>query len=278
MKNYINFNDLSWNEIQELYKQAEKLEMNQDVDVLKGKTVVLFFPDTSIRTRVTFEKGIHLLGGQSILFPSSSLDKKEELQDVIGYLNNWADMVIVRHSNIQVVKELCKYSKIPIINAMTSENHPCEILADLYAISKIRNDFLDLKYLFVGAKGNIGNTWNEASKMLGFSLEQCCPQQYGMEDIVLHTDIAEGMKNKDIILTDSLNSKAVEDFKGYRVTGEILELTNDNSLLNPCPPFYRNEEVDDEAISSSHFVGYEFKKSLLEVQQALMVYCFTHNA
>lgn len=277
MKNYINFSDLTYKEIQEVYKQAEKLEKNQNVDILKGKTVVLFFPETSIRTRVTFEKGIHLLGGQSILFPSNSLDKKEKLQDVIGYLNNWADMVVVRHNNIKVIEELAKYSKKPIINAMTNMNHPCEILSDLYAISKIRKNFRELNYLFVGGKGNIGNTWNEASKWLRFSLEQSCPEKYALDDVKLHTEIIKGMKNKDIILTDSLSVDTLEDFIEYQVTAQLLQLANDDVLLNPCPPFYRKEEVSEDAINSEHFAGYEFKKCLLEVQQALMVYCLTHN-
>ena len=90
--------------------------------------MILFFPSTSLRTRVTFENGIDLLGGQSILFPTETLDKKEKLEDVCGYLNNWADGIIVRHRNLDVVKELAQYSTIPVINAMTDWNHPCEII------------------------------------------------------------------------------------------------------------------------------------------------------
>lgn len=86
---------------------------------------------------MTFEKGIRQLGANTILFPPASLDKKENIKDVIGYLSNWADAVVVRHSDLTLLEYMAEYSEIPVINAMTSENHPCEIIADLYSLSKM---------------------------------------------------------------------------------------------------------------------------------------------
>lgn len=170
-KNLVYVDDLSKEEMYEIFKLADKFaEGAGQVKPLQGKTVVLFFPESSIRTRVTFEKGIQELGGKTILFPPEALDKKEKLGDVVGYLENWVDAVVVRHSDIEVVKSMAKYAKIPVINAMTSENHPCEIIADLYALSKLHKDIEKRKFLFVGAKGNIGNTWKAASKLMGFLL------------------------------------------------------------------------------------------------------------
>ena len=100
MKNLIRLTDYHAKEIADIFNIADKVDQDNYKDILKGKSVVLFFPNTSIRTRVTFEKGIYLLGGQPILFPTDTLDKKEDLKDVCGYLNNWADMVIVRHKDI----------------------------------------------------------------------------------------------------------------------------------------------------------------------------------
>ena len=133
-KSLVFIDDFSKEEIYKIFKLADGLadEVGQ-AKSLEGKTVILFFPESSIRTRVTFEKGIQELGGKTILFPPEALDKKEKIQDVIGYLENWVDAVVVRHSDIEVVKSMAKYAKIPVINAMTSENHPCEIITDLYA-------------------------------------------------------------------------------------------------------------------------------------------------
>lgn len=112
MKNMISIIDYSVDEINEIFSIADELSNNKYKDILNGKIVVMFFPENSIRTRVSFEKGIHLLGGQTILFPTETLDKKEDLQDVIGYLNNWADVIIVRHKNIEVLKNIVSYSVV----------------------------------------------------------------------------------------------------------------------------------------------------------------------
>jgi ornithine carbamoyltransferase len=186
---------------------------------------------------VTFEKGIQLLGGQSILFPSDALDKKEEIKDVMGYLNNWTDCVIVRHSNIELISDMEQYRNLPIINAMTSINHPCEVLADLYALSK---------------------------------LIQSCPKGYELSNISIEYDINKAVINTDVIITDSI-SKAKEDFLPYQITKDLMKKANHRALLNPCPPFTRGEEVSEDAIDSDYFVGYEFKKCLLYVQQAIIL-------
>ena len=176
MRNLVKLTDLTAEEIYDIFRLADEVTTGKYQNILKGKSVVLFFPNTSIRTRVTFEKGIHLLGGHPILFPTETLDKKEDLKDVCGYLSNWADMIIVRHRDIGLVEQIAKFADCPVINAMTDSNHPCEILTDLYALSKIREDFTKDNYLFCGKKGNIGLGWKEASEVLGFSLSRCCPK------------------------------------------------------------------------------------------------------
>lgn len=272
-KKLVFINDFTKDEIYEIFKRADRLvEDVGPVKPLKGKTVVLFFPESSIRTRVTFEKGIQELGGRTILFPPSALDKKEKIEDVIGYLENWVDAVVVRHGNIEVVKSMAKYAGIPVINAMTSVNHPCEIITDLYALSKLYKDIEKKKFLFVGAKGNIGNSWKEASELLGFELEQCCPVGYELENMKFHTNIGDAIMGKDIICTDSVPDNAKKDFKEYQITFRHMEKANQGAVLNPCPPFYRGEEVSGDVISSDYFVGYGFKKYLVPVQQAILCY------
>ena len=150
MRNIIRLTDYSADELNTIFKIADELEQGKYSKYLLGKTIVMFFPNNSIRTRVTFEKGIYLLGGQTILFTTETLDKKEDLRDVIGYLNNWADIIIIRHKNIEVIETIAKYAEVPVINAMTDVNHPCEILADLYALSKRRENWVKDKFLFCG--------------------------------------------------------------------------------------------------------------------------------
>lgn len=276
MKNLIRLTDYTKDDIFKIFKIADDIQSGKYENFLTKKTVVIFFPNSSIRTRVTFEKGIHMLDGQAILFPSESLDKKEDLQDVIGYLNNWADAVIVRHSNIELLDRLAEYSQVPIINAMTSSNHPCEIISDMYSLSKIRDNFLTDNYLFCGTCGNIGLAWKEAAEVMGFSLTHCSPNKYRIKNVSHCSDINIAVKNKDIICTDSIPQKILPDFMNYQITKAIMEQANSGAVLNPCPPFFRGEEVSSDAIDSEYFVGYSFKKHLLEVQQAIIIYSLTN--
>lgn len=272
MRNLIRINDYSKDEVYEIFKIAEEVKNGKYIDFLKGKSIVMFFPSSSIRTRVTYEKGIYLLGGQSVLFPSDTLDKKENIKDVMGYLNNWADCIIVRHSNIELIEKMARSSAVPIINAMTSVNHPCEILTDLYSLSKLREDYLNAKYLFVGAKGNIGMAWKEASDLFGFELTQSCPVGYEINGVNVEHNLREAIIGKDIVLTDPINKDILKDFVNHQITKSLMDTANPSALLNPCPPFYRGEEVSADVIDSHYFVGYEFKKHLLEVQQAIIIY------
>ena len=274
MTSFIRLTDFSKEELFAIFKIADSME--QYSSFLVGKTIVMFFPASSIRTRVTFEKGISLLGGQVILFDPTVLDKKEDVRDVCGYLNNWADAVVVRYKDIHMLEKMNNAMDIPVINALTDDNHPCEMMSDLYALSKIRPEFMHDEYLFVGADGNIGRAWKEASKAFGFSLAQCCPDNYRIDGLPQFSKIEEAIIGKDIVCTDSIPAEARKDFKLCQITKEIMSLANCNALLNPCPPFYRGEELSEDVINTEYFVGYKFKKSLLEVQQAIIIYCMTH--
>ena len=278
MKHFIHLNDFSKQEIFQIFELADKLKAdNGECDWLKGKAIVLFFPESSIRTRVSFEKGIKMLGGDTILFPPEALDKKEDIKDVIGYLENWADMVIVRHKDLSLIEYMAEHSHIPIINAMTAVNQPCDILKDLYSLSKKYVDYSEKECLFMGSKGNIGNTWKEASELVGFNFTQCCPRGYEIDGASVCYEIDKAVVGKDIICTDSIPSAAKDDFEGYQITLDRLRYANADACLNPCPPFFRSEEVSADAIDSKYFVGYEFKKSLIEVQQAVICYLLSYE-
>ncbi|QMV44670.1 ornithine carbamoyltransferase [Cohnella cholangitidis] len=270
---------LSENQLLDIYAIADQLKSKPDEARLRGKTFVLFFPDSSIRTRLTFEKGIHDLGGRGVLFPPETLNKREALEDVIRYIQNWADGVIVRHSDYRIVQELARYSAIPIINAMTSTNHPCEIMTDLYTISTLREDFRSLAYTFVGHAGNISRSWMEIAKVMDLKFNHVCVQGQRLSpdsrNYHFHTELEPILASSDVVLTDSLpdSLRTKEYYDRYQITLERMQSAKQAALLNPCPPFYRNEEVSEDAIESDYFVGHSFKRDLLYIQQAVMIYC-----
>lgn len=275
-KSFLRLTDFSMDHINLIFKIADDLQSgNKYKHILEGKTIVMFFPENSIRTRISFEKGIYLLGGQTILFSPETLNKKEEIRDVVGYLNNWTDVAVIRHKNMKLIEEMASFADFSIINAMTDINHPCEILTDLYSLSKIRNNYIQDTYLFVGVKGNIGLEWKEVADEIGLKFIQCCPPGYEIPGTEVLYDLKEAVKRADIVCTDSLPASALNDFKEYQITKELMDMAKPGALLNPCPPFSRGEEVSQDVIESEYFVGYHFKKYLLEIQQALIIYCIT---
>jgi ornithine carbamoyltransferase len=277
--NLLDIHDLSSDKIFEIFRLTDEIKTGKYKNFLMGKTFVLFFPDSSIRTRVTFEKGINDLGGKCILFPPEVLDKKEQLIDVIKYIENWGDGVIARHSDFSKIQELAKHSLIPVINAMTMVNHPCEILSDLYAISKRREQFKNLSYTFIGPGGNICKSWAAVAEVMNLKFNHVCMSGnelgHDSDYYKFYTDLDEVLKLSDVVLTDSLP----EEFRNekyiakYQITLERMTLTRNGAILNPCPPFFRAEEVSEDAISSEYFVGYTFKRDLLFVQQAIIMHC-----
>ncbi|PZD97706.1 ornithine carbamoyltransferase [Paenibacillus sambharensis] len=276
----LNISELSQDRITELFHLTDKLKHKKLKEkILEGRTFILFFPESSIRTRTTFEKGINDLGGECILFPPESLDKKEELSDVMKYLNNWADGVIIRHSDFDKMNELSQHALVPIINAMSSQGHPCEILSDLYSIREIRPDFSNLTYTFVGPRGNIVTSWAEISKVLNLKFQHVCAAGNRIyddnENYHYSTELEAILSRSDVVLTDSLPTDYQTDeyLLKYQINLDRMRLTKQGAVLNPCPPFFRGQEVSEDVIDSDYFVGHGFKKNLLYVQQAIILQC-----
>lgn len=232
---------------------------------------VLFFPSTSLRTRVTFERGASLMGLQPIVFPDTTLDKPEALADVAGYLAPWADIVVARHPDLAVIEQLAAAQALPVVNAMTDENHPCEVLADLFSLRR-HGEITALRFLFVGADGNIARAWQEAARVLQLDLVQCCPADLATPGAVWTDDLEAAVRSADVVLTDGPGRHA-DALAPFRVTAELLDRAPVGVRFAPCPPFIRGREVSADAIDHPAFVGHAFKAPLLPVQQAVMALC-----
>lgn len=267
--------------IESIFSTADTLkkEPSKWTHLLEGRHFVLFFPETSLRTRVTFEKGITQLGGKISLFPPNTLDKKEALSDVMGYLENWVDAVIVRHSSQSKIEDMAAQSNMPVINAMSADCHPCEILTDLYGFRARKSNYLDLTYTFIGEHANILQSWVEAAHVLGFQLNHVftSDQRVKADDATYRfsQDLEPVLTSTDVFLTDPIPADLQNEdyFSKYQLKMSHLRQCQKEVLVNPCPPFYRGQEIESEVIDSSYFVGYGFKKDLLYVQQAIILTC-----
>lgn len=212
----------------------------------------MFFPPSSLRTRVSFERGAAEIGLQPITLPPETLDKDEDLADVAGYLSQWADLVVVRHPEMGVLERLAATGALPVINAMTSVNHPCEVLADLYALSR-NADITQLRYLFIGADGNIARAWWEAAQVFGLDIRQSCPSGLRVAGMPWEEDPRHAIATADVVLTDGPGHHG-ELLAPYRVIAELLDLAPSGVRFAPCPPFVRGREVSADAITHGAFV------------------------
>lgn len=268
MRNLVRLDDWSHSDVEEVFLLADAYRAGSGPEFTGS--AVMFFPPTSLRTRVSFERGASLMGLQPIVFPSETLDKSEMLADVARYLESWADVLVVRHGDIGVVEQLAAAAALPVVNAMTDVNHPCEVLSDLYAIREERE--LDgQRFLFVGTDGNVARAWQEAARVLGLDLTQCCPADLAIPGAEWTDDLEAAIRTADVILTDGFGEHALQ-LEPFQITAALLDTAPPGAMLNPCPPFTRGEEVGADAIDHPAFVGHRFKAALLPVQQAIMAF------
>jgi len=271
MRHLLRLTDWTAADVERVFALADEYEAGRGPR-LDG-AAVMFFPPSSLRTRVSFERGAALAGLQPIVFPPESLDKSEALPDVAAYLANWADVAVVRHPNLAVLESLASADALPVVNAMTDANHPCEVLSDLYALGGGNVAALaGLRVLFVGADGNVGRAWREAAAVVGLELTQCAPTELGMEGVALSPVLDDAVRGAEVIVTDPPGRHA-DALAPYRVTAKHLAAAPDGVRLAPCPPFVRGREVSADAVDHPAFVGHGFKRSLLPVQQAVMAFC-----
>lgn len=271
--------DLGRSDLEKIFSNADKLLEQPNSQLLLGRRGILFFPESSIRTRTTFELGIKCSGGNSVTFPSTALEKKEELADVVSYLQNWADFVVIRHQDHNLLQKLAAMSKIPVINAMTSVGHPCEILSDLYSMRLRTQKYQTLTYTYVGPICNTLYSWCEAAELLGFTLNHVSTENNNLKLNRSNYRFSSSFENvfaeTDVLLTDSLPKEYInsEYLSRYQISIDLVRKFKKPVIVNPCPPFYRGEEVTEDVITSSHFVGHDFKRTLLEVQLAVINHC-----
>ncbi|MGO4678374.1 ornithine carbamoyltransferase [Microbacterium sp. 2MCAF23] len=266
MRHLLSLSGLSRHDLSDIFARAKSFEGGRG-PIMDG-AAALFFPASSVRTRVSFERGAAEMGLQPIVFPPETLDKDEDPIDVVGYLASWVDLLVVRHPDIEVLRGLAGAETLPVINAMTNVNHPCEVLSDLYALAQDADPF-GLKFLFVGADGNIARAWWEAGVAFGIDIEQSCPAELRVPGMPWNEDLRDAMRGADVVITDGPGRDA-DALAPYRVTGELLDTAPDNVRFAPCPPFIRGREVSEDAVDHPSFVGYRFKRHLTTVQQAVM--------
>lgn len=257
---------------------------------LTGQTWAMIFTKSSTRTRVSFEVGVRELGG-SIMFLSSNdiqLGRGEPIKDTARVLGRMVHGCIIRTFDQQDVVGFSQYGNIPTINALTDDEHPCQILADLLTVKEKLGSWEDKKVVFIGdGDNNMSRSWIWAAKHLGFDLviaapESCQPSAEFMtavkaDNITLTDDPVEACKNADIINTDVWLSMGQEGqaekealFGAYQVNKELLQHANDNHIVLHCLPAYRGKEITEEILELHADTIFQQAENRLHAQKSVL--------
>ncbi|WP_425590272.1 ornithine carbamoyltransferase [Fictibacillus sp. B-59209] len=296
-KDLLTLADWKADEIQQILHYALQLKKeNQLKHLLGGKTLGMIFEKSSTRTRVSFEVGMLQLGGHALHLSSRDIQmgRGESIADTAKVLSRYLDGIMIRTFNHEIVEELALHADIPVINGLTDDYHPCQVLADLMTILEYKSAFAGKKLTYIGDGNNMAHSLMIGSAKVGLDCTIVTPKNYKPKaeivskaqeiakesgaKILVTNDLKEGIQHADIVYTDVWASMGWEDetnerleaFKDYQVNSESLSGANPDYIFMHCLPAHRGEEVTGEIIDGTHSVVFEEAENRLHVQKALL--------
>lgn len=300
-KDFLTLEQLTEEKLWNLLDRARELkEKNRNKELytpLAGKTLAMIFDKSSTRTRVSFEAGMHQLGGHAIfLSPNDTqISRGEEIKDTARVLSRYADAIMVRTYKQETVEELAHWATVPVINGLTDTHHPCQALADLFTVQESLGALRCLKIAYIGDGNNMANSLIEGAVKAGMNISLACPEGYEPDPKILDRyknvtnrldrvrvevvrDPVEAATGANVIYTDvwasmgqeSEKEKRAGAFAGYQVNSELLNVARPDVLVMHCLPAHRGEEITDDVIEGSHSVVFDQAENRLHVQKALL--------
>ena len=257
---------------------------------LEDRTLVMIFEKQSTRTRLSFEAGMHQLGGAAIFLNTrdSQLGRGEPVEDAAQVISRMCDIVMIRTFEQEIVERFARNSRVPVINGLTNEYHPCQILADIYTYIEQRGEIRGKTVAWIGDSNNVCNTWLQAAEVLDFNVHVSTPPGYEVEPerANLHgtghyrefTDPMEAARGAHLVTTDVWTSMGFEaenearkrDFEDWQVDADMMRNAAKDAVFMHCLPAHRGEEVAAEVIDGPASVVWEEAENRLHTQKALM--------
>ncbi|EID2716945.1 ornithine carbamoyltransferase [Campylobacter jejuni] len=301
MKHFLTLRDFSKEEILTLVNHASELK-KEPKKLLQDKTLAMIFEKNSTRTRMAFELAITELGGKALFLSSNDLQlsRGEPVKDTARVIGAMVDFVMMRVNKHETLLEFARYSKAPVINALSELYHPTQVLGDLFTIkewNKMQNSIA--KVAFIGDSNNMCNSWLIAAAILGFEISIAMPKNYKISPeiwefamkqalisgakISLGHDKFEALKDKDVVITDTWVSmgeenekeRKIKEFEGFMIDEKAMSVANKDAILLHCLPAYRGYEVSEEIFEKHADVIFEEARNRLYVVKALL--CFLDN-
>ena len=299
IRHFLQFNDLDALEIESIFDKTkwikEKYKAYEKYWPLVDRTLVMIFEKASTRTRLSFESGMHQLGGSAIYLNTrdSQLGRGESVEDAAQVISRMSDAVMIRTFEQDIIERFAKNSRVPVINGLTNEYHPCQILADIFTFIEKRGSIKGKTVAWIGDSNNVCNTWLQAAELLDFNVHVSTPKGYeveieraglyGSNHFEEFEDPMEAARSADIVTTDVWTSmgfedekkERIKDFADWQVDEDMMKLANNNALFMHCLPAHRGEEVTAEVIDGPQSVVWEEAENRLHVQKALLEYLIT---
>ena len=299
-RDFLTLKDFTRQEIEEMVKLGIDLKAKQKAGIptpiLEGKTLGMIFRKSSTRTRVSFEVGMYQLGGSALFLSTNDLQigRGEPIKDTARVLSRYLDGIMIRTYSHADVEELAEYADIPVINGLTDDYHPTQIIADLITIQEHKGKLEGIKFAYVGDGNNMTHSLMIGCAKVGMDVTVACPDGYmpnpeivalaqgyaaesGGSVTVMH-DPKEAVKGVDVVYTDtwaSMGQEAEKEirkkaFAGYQVDDALMALAKPDAIFMHCLPAYRGMEVTDEVMESAQSVVFDEAENRLHAHKAIM--------
>ena len=296
LHHYLQFNDFSRETYEHLFARTrwikDRFKRYERYWPLEDRTLAMIFEKQSTRTRLSFEAGMHQLGGAAIFLSprASQLGRGEPVEDAAQVISRMCDVVMIRTFDQEVLERFARHSRVPVINGLTNEYHPCQIFADLYTYIEHRGPITGKTVAWIGDSNNVCNTWLQAAEVFGFNVHVSTPpgyeveperaNLYGTDHYEQFEDPMDAARGADLVTTDVWTSMGFEaenearrrDFQDWQVDAEMMRVAAPDALFMHCLPAHRGEEVSAEVIDGPQSVVWDEAENRLHAQKALLEY------
>ena len=300
IRHFLRVSDLSYNEIQKLFERSTVLKKQVKEKVyeqeLQNRTLILLFEKHSTRTRLSFEVGMQQLGGNSIVLQmrDTQIDRGETIEDAARVISRMCDIIMLRTFEHSKIEAFAKNSTVPLINGLTNEHHPCQVLSDIFTFQEQRGDILGKTISWIGDINNMCASWIEASNIFGFKLHVSSPPEYkhlleelniSQSNVEYFADPIEACVQSSLITTDVWTSMGFEQekqerlktFERWTVDRRKIDAANKDVVFMHCLPAHRGEEVSADVIDGSQSVVWQEAENRLHFQKALLEHLIKIN-
>jgi ornithine carbamoyltransferase len=294
LRHFLQFKDFSRAEFDYLFERTRVIKQQfkayQKYWPLEDRTLVMIFEKASTRTRLSFEAGMHQLGGSAIYLNTrdSQLGRGEPVEDAAEVISRMSDAVMIRTFEQTIVERFASHSRVPVINGLTNEYHPCQIMADIFTYIEHRGPIQGKTVAWIGDSNNMCNTWLQAAEVLDFNVHVSTPPGYeveperaglyGTDHFEAFADPLEAARGADLVTTDVWTSMGFEAenearkkaFEHWQVDAEMMRAANPDAVFMHCLPAHRGEEVSAEVIDGPQSVVWDEAENRLHTQKALL--------